>query len=154
MCNNRQAKAVPDISAATFEQPNIGLSQFCQPLSRLSAEPSRSIRSFIIRSSATHDESYPLFFFLSSRQHCGQVGGQVCPLIQNDKFPPEPVAWRHWLSRLDTGDSVISEPGKGHTWCSGAMTEASALQHIVKLFVYEGRCFIFIMCGITCQQEG
>lgn len=74
-----------------FLQPNKSLSQVCQPQPRLRQELFRPIHSFTIRF-LIQDEPWPLFLFLffishlTMWQNCGQVGGQVCPLIQNDKF--------------------------------------------------------------------
>lgn len=45
-------------------------------------------------------------------QNCGQVVGQVCPLIQNDKFSlgllPRDSTWQK--------EPATSQAGKGHNW--------------------------------------
>lgn len=90
----------------------------------------------------------PLPFF-SSRRCRRQVGGQVCPLIQNDNLPPEPVAWRHRFARLDRAEAAASQSSKGQrrSPCSGAATGVKVSQRIMKLFVYGRGCFAFIKRG-------
>lgn len=77
-------------------EPNASLSQVCQPQSHLSksgySDPS-------IHSESGHQPprmsslclAFFSFSFFASRlavwQDCGQVGVQVCPLIQNDRWP-------------------------------------------------------------------
>lgn len=78
-----------------------------------------------IHSESGHQPSTPSLCSprLAMWRDCGQVGEQVCSLIQNDKSPPhEPVAWRQWLARLDRGGPAISQ-----TWCPGAVTEARSV---------------------------
>lgn len=57
----------------------------------------------------------------------------MCPLIQNDILPHEPVAWRQRFARLDRAEEARLSKG----WmCSGAAIEVKVLQCIMKLFVY------------------
>lgn len=34
----------------------------------------------------------------------------MCPLIQNDNLPPDPVAWRHRFARLGRAEAAASLP--------------------------------------------
>lgn len=58
-------------------------------------------------------------------QDCGQVGVQVCPLIQNDRWPlsllPGDSGWADLTGRASC---TSGRQGTGQTRCPGAVTEA------------------------------
>lgn len=120
-----------------------------QPVWGLSASVTSVCRAFQTHPFINNQVfSTPLPFFSSRRCH-RQVGGQVCPLIQNDNLPPEHVAWRHRFARLDRAEAAMSQSSKGQsrTPCSGAATGVRVSQRIMKLFVYGRRCSTFITRG-------
>lgn len=98
-----------------------------------------------------------LYFFPSRRcvwQDWGQVGVQVCPLIQNDRWPLSRLPGDSGLAGLTWRASCTSgRQGTGQTWCLRAVTEALAMYREIICLWREGflECVIFIMCDFLCQ---
>lgn len=69
-------------------------------------------------------------------QDCGQVGVQVCPLIQNDRWPLSRLPRDSGLAGLPAvpqADKGRAKPGAQELW----LRRGQCLQCIVKWFVYE-----------------
>lgn len=128
-CETRADKSSISHYYPNFHSQTHRLSQVCQPQSHLSK---LVYSDTSIQSESGHQPprmSPTLFLFFSSRlaiwRDWGQVGVQVCPLIQNDRWPLSLLPGDSGLAGLVERASCTSgRQGTGQTWCPGGVTEA------------------------------